>query len=244
MTACNLDLANLKNLAALWKALGATQQVKSSSTLWISDNWPHKCWTDPSDPQTPISEDVQLGERLIFPVWGLGEASARETSFKNLGYEVNSEQTAMVLSAEARTHISATHNNIDLKQLVDADDAFLWSGICAEAFGYAIHPGPIRKLIQNDQASVFLAAVDGEAAGTAILYRTKHITGIHQVGVRPAFRGKGLARRMMESTIDHAFRSGTQHITLQASPAGKPLYDQLGFRDQFEIRNYKRGTNQ
>ena len=244
MTACSLDLANLKNLTALWDALGATQQVHPSASLWISDSWPHKCWINPRDPQTPISDDVELSERLIFPVWGLGDVLARETSFKNLGYEVNSEQTAMVLSAEARTHISATHNDIDMKQVVDADDAFLWSGICAEAFGYAIDPGPIRELIGNDQASVFLAAVDGEAAGTAILYRTDHITGIHQVGVRPLFRGNGLARRMMEATIDHAFRCGAQHITLQASPAGKPLYDQLGFRDQFQIRNYKKGTKQ
>lgn len=246
MTLCKLDLANLNNLTAFWRVLGATQQLNFEPPLWTSDSWPHKCWSAPEAPQTPIDTDSlhQMDGRLIFPLWGLSDVKSREAVFQDIGYTISSEQTAMVLSSSGRTSANTAQNNVDLRPLNNKNDADLWSRICAEAFGYPIDPAPIRMLIQDADAGVFLATIDEEAAATAVLYRTRQITGIHQVGVLPAFRGQGLARTMMESTIDHAFRSGAQHITLQASPAGKPLYDQLGFREQFEIRNYSRGPSQ
>ncbi|MEE6449853.1 GNAT family N-acetyltransferase [Gottfriedia acidiceleris] len=43
------------------------------------------------------------------------------------------------------------------------------------------------------------------------------------------FRGKGLARRLLEKCIDECKKSGVKRIWLHASEDGRPLYKKMGF---------------
>jgi hypothetical protein len=43
---------------------------------------------------------------------------------------------------------------------------------------------------------------------------------------------------MMHHLIREARAGGFRYGTLQASAMGEPLYDQLGFRRQFDLHNY------
>lgn len=55
------------------------------------------------------------------------------------------------------------------------------------------------------------------------------------VFVNPAYRHRGLARQLVEASIEDARRRGIRVISLHASDAGRPLYDQLGFQPTNEM---------
>lgn len=86
-----------------------------------------------------------------------------------------------------------------------------------------------------------LLAVDGERiAGCATLcYLTvlptlQHPTGsrahLMNVWTAPAYRRRGVARRLVTALMDEAKRRGATEISLDATEAGRPFYEELGFR--------------
>lgn len=52
----------------------------------------------------------------------------------------------------------------------------------------------------------------------------------------PPFRHMGIATRLVELMIDWARREGLVEVKLHASVGGRPLYEQLGFRQTNEMR--------
>jgi ribosomal protein S18 acetylase RimI-like enzyme len=96
-----------------------------------------------------------------------------------------------------------------------------------------------ERLSAGDPATNFVAGMfqEGKLAGTAGFYRShynkeRHKGNIWGVYVRPASRGKGVARALMQEIIRRARQmEGIEQILLVASahlPARK-LYESLGF---------------
>ena len=52
----------------------------------------------------------------------------------------------------------------------------------------------------------------------------------------PAYRRRGLARRLMRTMIDWCRREGFARVTLHASDDGRHLYESLGFENSNEMR--------
>jgi ribosomal protein S18 acetylase RimI-like enzyme len=82
----------------------------------------------------------------------------------------------------------------------------------------------------------FVAGMEGDtAAGCAALRRLDgEFAELKRLYVRPAFRGSGLARRMMLAAIAEARESGFQGLRLDTLPTMAPairLYQSLGFRE-------------
>ena len=94
-------------------------------------------------------------------------------------------------------------------------------------------------LAHGDQTTVL--AMDGELpVGCAtICYMTWLPTLSHPTGRRahlmnvytaPDYRRQGLARQMVTALMDEAKARGVTEISLDATQAGRPLYEALGFR--------------
>ena len=91
--------------------------------------------------------------------------------------------------------------------------------------------------LDGEQTNIL--AVDGEVIGCASLCYIKvmptfsHPTGkrahLMNVYVRPEYRRKGIAREMINMLISEAKEKGVTEISLDATEAGKPLYESLGF---------------
>jgi len=45
----------------------------------------------------------------------------------------------------------------------------------------------------------------------------------------PQYRGKGIARSLLEKLIEECKKTGVRRIWLHASDVGKPLYTKMGF---------------
>jgi GNAT superfamily N-acetyltransferase len=59
---------------------------------------------------------------------------------------------------------------------------------------------------------------------------------IHSVYIEPAFRRRGIGRRLTETIVAWCREQGFQWIYLHASEQGRPLYESLGFESSTEMR--------
>jgi predicted N-acetyltransferase YhbS len=76
----------------------------------------------------------------------------------------------------------------------------------------------------------FVAEAAGRIVGTGVA--SAHGPGgwVGVIFVDPSRRRGGLGRRITQTVIDHLEAGGVRSIVLIASPMGRPLYEQLGFR--------------
>lgn len=93
---------------------------------------------------------------------------------------------------------------------------------------------------------LWIAWQDGEAAGCVALQPLSHDVGeVKRMYVRPANRGKGIARALGNLVIDEARRRGYARLrlgTLEAMQPAQNLYSSLGFLPIAPYRNVEFGT--
>ena len=95
-----------------------------------------------------------------------------------------------------------------------------------------------RPRIARGEACLSVAVENGRVVGTAgALERDGYpavVTGLRNgyifgVRVEPQFRGRGIARALTERSIAFLRERGCRRIRLHASPAGRGIYEGLGF---------------
>ena len=258
-----INQANIDNLTHLWKKYGTrtlklktTQNERQSSLLHINTHWPYRCWFD----EPYLRQDTLALESLppstIYPVWPnfslkqktkqtLAEQHKVERELSSNNWRCILEQTAMFFplnqqtTAELANYHSAS-TNFSVKKLTTVTELALWLNIASKAFGYAIEQLVFEKLMAEQDSQILLAYDNNVPVATALLFKTDNIIGIHQVAVHPNMQGKGYARMLMKALINKSYEWQGSHIVLQASAAGKPLYDSLGFKNQFLIKSYQK----
>ncbi|WP_291326202.1 GNAT family N-acetyltransferase [Desulfovibrio sp. UCD-KL4C] len=240
-----LKKANIDNLTSLWKKMGAKAKTASTQIEYYSAlRWPNRCWFDWAI-DTDSIDDIEsvltlIKQDQIMPIWDkIGKKIGKlEQSLINNGFSVMLEQTAMVLnSKDFLKHDSSTS---DIKSVSSLEDVETWVNVGSKAFGYQIDAQVISKLVSYDDIKLFIYYYENIPAGTALLHKTDKVIGVHQVGVSPEFQGKRIGSLLMKFLISVCKEWQGEFITLQASSAGKGLYERLGFRPQFMIRSYRR----
>ena len=104
--------------------------------------------------------------------------------------------------------------------------------------------GASRQYFLEGSHTTVLASEGGKVVGCATLCYTdlmptfSHPTGkrahLMNVYTDAAYRGQGIASRMLSMLIGEARRRGVTEISLDATEAGRPLYRKFGFRDSEE----------
>ncbi|HET7101832.1 MAG TPA: GNAT family N-acetyltransferase [Terriglobia bacterium] len=105
--------------------------------------------------------------------------------------------------------------------------------------GWNQTPADWRRFLESSPQGCFAAEVEGKVVGTAatIVYEQR-FAWIGMVLVDPEFRGRGVGTRLLERTIEHLDAIGIATMKLDATPAGRPIYQKLGFRDEYEIERW------
>ena len=103
-----------------------------------------------------------------------------------------------------------------------------------------------QKLGTGEYLGWFAATGDGAIAAGAGLWLLDWFPNqldrgslrgyILNVYTEPDYRRRGLARRLMQITLDHCREQEIAIATLHASDEGRPLYEALGFKATNEMR--------
>ena len=103
-----------------------------------------------------------------------------------------------------------------------------------------------HKMESGDYLAWFAVAPDGSIAAGAGLWLMEWMPhrpdgpgrrgNVLNVYTKPAYRSRGLARRLMNEILEWARGCGIEVVVLNASDAGRPLYESMGFRATNEMR--------
>ncbi len=102
----------------------------------------------------------------------------------------------------------------------------------------------IGNIIKNDCAQFVALSGDKVIGWCDVLPEEKEITkhvGVMGVGVLPEFRGKGIGRRLIETTLDKAKSQGITRIELWVFEDNKKAFE-LYKRMGFEVEGLKRNA--
>jgi GNAT superfamily N-acetyltransferase len=89
-------------------------------------------------------------------------------------------------------------------------------------------------------AHMYLASVDGKDACSVVILDHEGDAGVWAVGTNENARGRGLAKGLLSRALEHARDRGCATTTLQATRAGRPAYERLGYRDLGTLEMWER----
>jgi GNAT superfamily N-acetyltransferase len=95
------------------------------------------------------------------------------------------------------------------------------------------------RLIEYEPQGCFAAEVQGKLVGTATTTRYgRDMAWIGMMLVHQDLRRRGIATRLVNACLDHLRARRVRCIKLDATPAGRPVYERLGFRAQWSFHRW------
>jgi ribosomal protein S18 acetylase RimI-like enzyme len=97
-----------------------------------------------------------------------------------------------------------------------------------------------RRFLRMQPQGCFLAQWDGARAGTAttVVYGSD-LAWIGMVLVHPEYRRRGIGRTLLLKCIEHLQARRVRCIKLDATPQGRPVYENLGFKVEWTLRRWE-----
>src|SRR5262249_21010481 len=92
-----------------------------------------------------------------------------------------------------------------------------------------------RRFLTLEHKGCFVAEYKGEPVGTTTTCIFGKVAWIAMVLVDERVRGRGIGKALMEHALAYLDSTGVPSIRLDATPLGRPLYEKLGFRAQYEL---------
>ena len=93
-----------------------------------------------------------------------------------------------------------------------------------------------ERFLAASPTGCFVMEDDGKIVGTAAtLPYEDRFAWIGMVLVDPDYRNRGIGTTLLRQAIEYLDGSGIPTLKLDATPAGKPLYEKLGFVTEYEI---------
>jgi GNAT superfamily N-acetyltransferase len=111
--------------------------------------------------------------------------------------------------------------------------------ILMAAYGGASRKQRLRSYLTLQPDGWILAHWDGVPAGVAGATNYGPIAYIGLVAVHPTYQRRGIAMAMMQHLLRWAAERGNPVLQLDASSAGAPLYERLGFVDDEKTIGYR-----
>lgn len=84
----------------------------------------------------------------------------------------------------------------------------------------------------------FIFKEDGKDVGAATLFLHEDVSCIHNLVVDPQYRGKGIARAMVQILLEELTKYGAQLAAVQSSTRALPLFRDLGFSKVTELKTF------
>jgi GNAT superfamily N-acetyltransferase len=98
-----------------------------------------------------------------------------------------------------------------------------------------------RRFLERSPKGCFVAEVGAQICGTVTTIAFEdRFAWIGMVLVDPEYRGRGFGTALLERAIRYLDELDLSALKLDATPQGRPLYEKLGFRSEYEIGRWTR----
>lgn len=168
--------------------------------------------------------------------WIVGSRGAEqvEAAFRERGLEIVDESPGMVARIDDLPQPQP--GRLTVEPVTREDQWHEWHDVFGDAFGFApdvathvrdAHSWPWR----NEKGRTYLLMrSEGIAVATGLLHWTCGVAGVYGIGVRRAFRRRGLGALATLLTVREGAGRGAKVAVLQATSDGFPVYARLGFQ--------------
>jgi predicted N-acetyltransferase YhbS len=96
-----------------------------------------------------------------------------------------------------------------------------------------------NRFLECSPNGCFVMEDSGQIVGTAAtLSYEERFAWIGMVLVDPACRKQGIGTKLLQRAIEYLDDAGIATVKLDATPAGKPLYEKLGFVTEYDIERW------
>ncbi len=100
-------------------------------------------------------------------------------------------------------------------------------------------PADWQRFLDLQPDGCFVAEYDGTAVGTTTTCIFGSVAWIAMVLVTETARGRGVGTALMEHALRFLDERGIATVRLDARPMGQPIYERLGFVEQYRIAHYE-----
>lgn len=183
-------------------------------------------------PEVLVAHLDELGETYAshgidaWTVWVRDDDRDTARLLSDRGHKLDAEPRAMALDLADLAAGTATPEGIQAR----AGDPATAAGLNDRAYGYG--PDGFRAALAGETAIRWHAAYSEEepvcCVGTIEVGDDCCVTG---VATPPEHRGRGVASWLLRGALAQARDAGMATASLQATKAGAPIYERLGFRD-------------
>jgi len=200
-----------------------------------------------------ISELNMAASIAVAPELAALDAMAAELAGSGVPWSVlvRAEAADAVAGLAARHGLTNRHDVVMMvctagDAMLDADDDALRSvqrvgSAASDAYATALAGGfeiPTTMLGSMVDGGVldaagfaaYLATVDGQPVASGLGVDGAGVVGVYNIAVVPPLRRRGLGRAMTAKVMADGFAGGADTAYLQASTAGRALYESMGFR--------------
>lgn len=125
--------------------------------------------------------------------------------------------------------------------ILGPDKAALNADIFEKALGGVPQEGFVSEAFAKEgpkKGLVYAYEDEGINKASAAALFNEGVSGIHQVGTLPEYLRHGFAKALINRCLQDAKKLGMDQISLQASPAGKLVYDNIGFETVSSIPSF------
>ncbi len=99
-----------------------------------------------------------------------------------------------------------------------------------------------QRFISMEPEGCFVAELDGSSVGTTTTCVFGHqVAWIAMVLVDKNVRGRGIGTTLLKHVLDYLSARKIETVRLDATPAGRPIYEKLGFVPEYELARWWRG---
>ena len=97
-----------------------------------------------------------------------------------------------------------------------------------------------RRFISMEPEGCFVAELDGSPVGTTTTCVFGHqVAWIAMVLVDKNVRGRGIGTGLLKHALDYLKERKVGTVRLDATPAGRPIYEKLGFVPEYELARFE-----
>jgi GNAT superfamily N-acetyltransferase len=96
-----------------------------------------------------------------------------------------------------------------------------------------------RRFLDLQRDGCFVAEWAGQPAGTTAAFVFGPVAWVAMVLVEESARGRGIGTALLRHALEFLDNQSVTSVRLDATPQGRPLYEKLGFVEQFSLARYE-----